>query len=123
MIVSRIRSLFARSDDPVSVTSTIASTRSGTFTSVAPHENSIFAATPCCSRKRRVISTASVAITFPSRSRTDRIGESSGTAITHRVGTLLVLEKVISHNRATSEPLFSIQSFPVSPQSRNPCST
>ena len=38
--VSMMRSRLARSDDPVSVTSTIASARIGGFTSVAPHENS-----------------------------------------------------------------------------------
>ena len=43
--VSTIRSLFARSELPVSVMSTIASTRSGTLTSVAPHENSTSTAT------------------------------------------------------------------------------
>ena len=41
-IVSTIRSLFARRELPVSVRSTMASTRSGTFTSVAPQENSTF---------------------------------------------------------------------------------
>ncbi len=45
--VSTMRSLLARMDEPVSVTSTMASTRSGTFTSVAPQENSTSAVTPC----------------------------------------------------------------------------
>ena len=44
--VSMIRSLFARSDEPVSVTSTMASASSGGFTSVAPQLNSTFALTP-----------------------------------------------------------------------------
>ena len=44
--VSMMRSLLARSDDPVSVTSTIASARTGGFTSVAPQENSTRAVTP-----------------------------------------------------------------------------
>jgi hypothetical protein len=44
--VSMIRSRFARSDDPVSVTSTIASARVGGLTSVAPHENSTLTVTP-----------------------------------------------------------------------------
>ena len=123
MIVSKIRSLLARSDEPVSVTSTMASTRSGTFTSVAPHENSTAAVTPFLARKARVISTASVAITLPCKSCTERIAESSGTAMTHRVGLLLTLEKVISASTATSLELLAIQSLPVSPQSRNPCST
>ena len=44
--VSTIRSLAARSELPVSVMSTIASTKSGTFTSVAPQENSSSTFTP-----------------------------------------------------------------------------
>ena len=44
--VSTMRSLLARSDDPVSVTSTMASASSGGFTSVAPQLNSTFAVTP-----------------------------------------------------------------------------
>ena len=42
-----MRSLLARSDDPVSVISTIASASSGGFTSVAPQLNSTFAAPRC----------------------------------------------------------------------------
>jgi len=38
--------LCALRDDPVSVNSTIASASSGTFTSVAPHENSTVASIP-----------------------------------------------------------------------------
>ena len=45
--VSMIRSRLARSDDPVSVTSTMASASIGGFTSVAPHENSTLTLTPC----------------------------------------------------------------------------
>ena len=44
--VSTMRSLLARSDEPVSVTSTIASASSGGLTSVAPQLNSTFAVTP-----------------------------------------------------------------------------
>src|SRR5208283_2577724 len=44
--VSMMRSLLARSDEPVSVTSTIASASTGGFTSVAPQENSTLAVTP-----------------------------------------------------------------------------
>jgi len=47
MTVSTIRNRFARSVDPVSVTSTMASARTGGLTSVAPHENSTFTGTPC----------------------------------------------------------------------------
>ena len=46
-----------------------------------------------------------------------------GTAITQRVGFLLTFENVISESTATSEPLLAIQSLPVMPPSRNPCST
>jgi len=48
--VSTIRSLFARREFPVSVMSTIASTKSGTLTSVAPHENSISIGIPFFSK-------------------------------------------------------------------------
>ena len=41
-----IRRRFARSDEPVSVTSTMASASIGGLTSVAPHENSTFTLTP-----------------------------------------------------------------------------
>ena len=44
--VSMIRSLLARSEEPVSVTSTMASASSGGFTSVAPQLNSTLAVTP-----------------------------------------------------------------------------
>ena len=44
--VSMMRSLLARSEEPVSVTSTMASASSGGFTSVAPQLNSTFAVTP-----------------------------------------------------------------------------
>jgi hypothetical protein len=44
--VSMILSRLARSDEPVSVTSTIASASMGGLTSVAPHENSTFTLTP-----------------------------------------------------------------------------
>ena len=40
--VSMMRSRLARSDEPVSVASTMASARTGGLTSVAPHENSTF---------------------------------------------------------------------------------
>jgi hypothetical protein len=46
MTVSRMRSRLARSVEPVSVASTIASASTGGFTSVAPHENSTFDVTP-----------------------------------------------------------------------------
>ncbi len=71
-----MRSLLALMELPVSVTSTMASTRSGTLTSVAPQENSTSAFTPCFSRYLSVIPTPSVAILLPSRSLTDWMGES-----------------------------------------------
>ena len=43
---SMMRSLLARSDEPVSVTSTMASASTGGFTSVAPQLNSTLAVTP-----------------------------------------------------------------------------
>jgi len=46
---------FARSVEPVSVTSTTASTRPSTaLASVAPHENSTFTGMPRSAKKRRV---------------------------------------------------------------------
>ncbi|OPZ76190.1 MAG: hypothetical protein BWY79_01739 [Actinobacteria bacterium ADurb.Bin444] len=48
--VSIIRNLFARREDPVSVTSTMASASSGGLTSVAPQLNSTLARTPFFSR-------------------------------------------------------------------------
>ena len=45
--VSMILSLLARSEEPVSVTSTMASASTGGFTSVAPQLNSTLALTPC----------------------------------------------------------------------------
>ncbi len=79
-----IRRRFARSDDPVSVTSTIASASSGGLTSVAPHENSTFTAMPRVEKYACVARTSSVAIVAPSRSCGVRYFESSGTARTHR---------------------------------------
>ena len=48
--VSTMRSLLARSELPVSVTSTMASASSGGFTSVAPQLNSTLALTPFSAR-------------------------------------------------------------------------
>ena len=47
---SIIRRLAARRDEPVSVISTMASARTGGFTSVAPQLNSTLAVTPCFAR-------------------------------------------------------------------------
>ncbi len=74
-IVSTMRRLLALRLEPVSVTSTMASTRRA-FTSVAPHENSTRALMPRASRKRFVAPTSSVAMIFPSRSSTFSMGDS-----------------------------------------------
>ena len=89
--VSTMRSRLARSDEPVSVTSTMASASCGTFTSVAPQENSTRAFTPWRARYFCVRFTTSVAITLPSRSCADCTGASSGTASTQRTGARLCL--------------------------------
>jgi hypothetical protein len=78
------RSWLARSEEPVSETSTMASARIGGLTSVAPQENSTLAFTPCSARKRFVMPTASVAMWRPSRSFTVWYGEPSLEAITQR---------------------------------------
>ena len=82
--VSMILSLLARSDEPVSVTSTMASANTGGFTSVAPQLNSTFAVTPCAARYRPVVATSSVAMILPSRSFTRWNADDSGTASTQR---------------------------------------
>ena len=82
--VSTIRSLFALSELPVSVRSTIASTKSGTFISVAPQENSTSALTPFCSKNALVVLTISVAIRLPSKSLTVFTSDASGTQSTQR---------------------------------------
>ncbi len=65
--VSMIFSLLARSDEPVSVTSTMASASTGGFTSVAPQLNSTLAVTPFAARYRLVVATSSVAMILPSQ--------------------------------------------------------
>ena len=84
--VSTILKLFALREDPVSVTSTMASTSLGALTSVAPQENSTLAVTPCPFNQSVVRLTTSVAILFPCRSFALCIEESLGTARTHRTG-------------------------------------
>ena len=78
-----MRKLLARKELPVSVRSTIASTSSGTFTSVAPQENSTSASTPWDAKKFLVTWTSSVAIFLPCKSLTDFMSDASGTANTH----------------------------------------
>ena len=92
-MVSTMRKRLARSEEPVSVTSTMASTRPGirAFTSVVPQENSTSAWTPRPAKKRLVPSTNSVAMRLPCRSSTFWTDDSSGTAITQRTGRELAL--------------------------------
>ncbi len=70
--VSMTRSRLARRLAPVSVRSTMASTRSGTFVSVAPWLNSTSASTPRSRRNLRVTLTSSVLMRLPCRSSTLR---------------------------------------------------
>ena len=79
-----MRSLLALMEEPVSVMSTMASASSGTFTSVAPQENSTSHSTPCALNQRRVVSTSSVATRLPARSLAVWTGEASGTQRTQR---------------------------------------
>ena len=64
--------------------------------------------------------TASVAMCFPCRSRGPWIGESSGTASTHRTGRRLTLENTSSATSTTWARFSTIQSWPVSPASMTP---
>ena len=113
VLVSRsqtIRRLFALSELPVSVTSTIASASRGGFTSVAPQLNSTWASTPCFANQRRVRLTTSVAMRLPCRSLTPRTGESLGTARTQRTGRRLTLLKTSSATSWTLASFSRIQS-------------
>ena len=115
---STMRSLFALREEPVSVTSTMASTSSWAFTSVAPQENSTSAFTPFFLRYFLVRLTTSVAMRLPWRSFTDLTGESSGTHSTQRAGRRETLLNRNSPTSCTLEPFSMIQSWPVMPQSR-----
>ncbi len=75
--VSTTRSLLARSELPVSVTSTMASASSGSLASVAPQLNSTLAVTPWSASQRLVTPTSSVATILPSRSAGDCTGDCS----------------------------------------------
>src|SRR5262249_42214171 len=91
---STIRRPLARKDDPVSVTSTAASTiPSATLASVAPHENSTSALIFRCANTRRTNPTISVATRLPSRSSRHLTGERSGTHTTQREGFKETLEQ------------------------------
>ena len=107
---STIRRLFARSELPVSVTSTIASASLGGFTSVAPQLNSTLA-----------VHAVPLEV---ARGQADRLGgdplalevldvwmgESSGTHSTQRTGRRLTFEKTSSATSCTSAPFSTIQS-------------
>ncbi len=82
----------ARRLDPVSVTSTMASTRSGHLASVAPQENSTSASTPWRASHARVMPTTSVAMRLPCRSCTEWMLDASGTASTQRTGRMEAFE-------------------------------
>jgi hypothetical protein len=122
-MVSTMRRLLATSEAPVSVTSTMASARSGGFASVAPQEYSTVASMFFDLRKRRVKPTSSVAIFLPLRPLMFLMGESAGTATTH----LTPLKPTFPYRRratsATLEFCSSTQSRPVMPMSRMPFST
>jgi hypothetical protein len=112
--VSTMRSLLARSEEPVSVMSTIASTRSGTLTSVCAHENSHLATlTPFCSKKRLVVLTNSVATRLPARSAGHLTEEASGTQSTQRDFSVEARLYTRSQTSTTSELFSSTQSWPV----------
>ena len=76
--VSMMRSRLARSVDPVSVASTMASASTGGLTSVAPQENSTLTSTFSASKYALVTRTSSVAIVAPSKSVGFLKRESSG---------------------------------------------
>ena len=121
--VSTIRRLFAVRDDPVSVSSIMASANFGGFASVAPHENSTFAFILCFFKKDFTAPTSSVEIVFPSRSSTECIGESLGTAITHFIFFCSRFAYSRSTIFLTLSSDSSIQSSPDIPASIFPCPT
>ncbi len=130
--VSMMRSRLALSDDPVSVTSTMASARTGGLTSVAPQENSTFTRTFRRVKYASVACTSSVAMVHPSRSAGVRNRESSGTASTQRTRPKLCFAYTRSATGTTSTgrpdasrdaACSAIQSCPVRPASRTPSDT
>ena len=83
----------ARSVVPVSVTSTMASTRPSTaLASVAPQENSTFTGMFRSAKYRFVKPTSSVEMVFPAQSSRLLMGEEAGQARTHRALVVLALE-------------------------------
>ena len=115
--------MFAFSELPVSVTSTMASASIGGFTSVAPQLNSTFTFTPF-SRKvslrhldqfRR--DDLSLKIFCPLKAARLRHREHPA----HLAAALLCIGQLVT--LVTSSPLSTTQSIPVSPASSTPCST
>ncbi len=122
--VSTMRRLLALRLDPVSVSSTMASTSpAATLTSVAPQLNSTSAFTLFFLRYFFVTLTTSVATRLPSKSLTVFIFDPSGTASTQRTGTIFFLAYTSSAARTTSDEFSSTQSLPVMPQSSAPSAT
>src|SRR6266542_1017949 len=113
---------WARSVLPVSVTSTMASTISGTFASVAPCDHTTRTGMPRSWKYRRVRFTYSVEMRESAGSSFALLaGWSPGTASTIRTPRPAPLFAYSSEARtSTSAPISSIQSRPVMPRSNNP---
>ena len=107
--VSIILRLFSFSDEPVSVSSTIASS-SWAFISVAPQLNSTFTSMFLSAKYFFVTLTSSVAISAFRRSWGFLTFDSLETARTHLVGLFEVLLYISSQTSTTSEPFSVIQS-------------
>ncbi len=108
---STIRRLLARSELPVSVTSTMASASRGGFTSVAPQLNSTWAVTPCrASQRLRQARPPRWRCACPAGPSRVWTGESFGTHSTQRTGRRLTLLKTSSATSTTSASFSRIQS-------------
>ena len=116
---------WARKVLPVSVTSTIASTISGTFASVAPYDQATFTGIPSSAKCRSVSFTNSVEIREPAGiSFAAFAGCSFGTASTIFVpwpGPVFAYDRLVS--TSTSAEVSAIQSCPVIPRSKSPSAT
>ncbi len=122
-IVSTMRRLLARRDEPVSVNSTMASTSSGALTSVAPPGKLHFRSTPWRSRNRRVSPTASRGDALARQVRYAADGRIVRHAHYPADGTQALLGiNQIGHFHHVA-PFSTIQSYPVMPASSRPCST
>ena len=123
--VSMIFMPCARRVEPVSDTSTMASTISGTFASVAPYDSNTLTGTPTASKCRRTRLGYSVEMREPgARSAALSAGFDSGTASTMR--TPYPTPPLAYSSDASSSTAASVsctQSRPVIPMSKNPSST